>query len=114
MGQYEYGIADLDARVRRLEAQLLGITPEAEAGEWVEIDTYTRIRADGSQPQVNPNGEWLGAGANHCWVDAYRAGRSVALEQVQELVEAVLDYSLVVASERDWREIVELAEKVKL
>ena len=66
---------------------------EAEAGEWVYVDKWARIRADGSSaeerygssPDCLSWGGYVGR-----WADAYRKGREVALEQVKELVEAVL------------------------
>ena len=81
---------------------------EAEEEEWVEIgepqglrEGQRRIRRDGSQPQTKSKpyyGEekWVDLTTSAYWVDAYRKGRQVALEEssalrdaARELVEAV-------------------------
>jgi len=71
---------------------------ENEAVEWVEIpapngeDPYIRISRNGSRVQErSQEGRWNDYDA--WWIKAaYRKGREVALEQVKELVEAVLEY----------------------
>jgi hypothetical protein len=66
------------------------IEAEAENGQWVLIDGQRRLRVDGTQPQWNElDSGWMNA--DDRWAKAYRKGREVALEQVQELVEAVED-----------------------
>lgn len=72
---------------------------EEDAGEWVDCGSeetgtgYTyecRIRRDGSQPQelYESSNDWVDTEYGN-FIGVYRKGREVALEQVQELVEAV-------------------------
>ena len=114
---------------------------ESGAGEWVEFDWRTkddqyhadnylrRCRPDGSEPQTACNYEvggpkWMPDNSrdNPMWVAAYRKGRSVALEQVQELVGFIERAPIWVGTERyaewptakwAWDEIKRLAKAVK-
>jgi hypothetical protein len=91
------GIAQADWPASRAALDAL---IESEQVEWVEIteegiidvseaNAEHRIRRDGSHPQVKRIHQWNYVGESEWWAQTYRKGRSVALEQVQGLVEAV-------------------------
>ena len=48
---------------------------EQQKPEWVEIDKWSRIRADGTDPQWRSAAHpWAAASENCLWIPAYRAG----------------------------------------
>jgi len=82
--------ADISAAKAALDALI-----EAEAEEWVDVvsldhrcaDYALRIRRDGSNPQYlgGATRAWVQTREDEDWALAYRKGREVALEQVQQL-----------------------------
>lgn len=97
---------------------------EEEAGEWVEWnrdECFYRIRVDGSELQsYYRTGPYQKENAG-AFQDAYRKGREVALEQVQELVSGITDAQkftrcvegITRMPEWVWLGLVDLAKKVK-
>lgn len=98
---YECGIVYLSAADWPAAKAALDALVEAEQEEWVEIgepqglcEGQRRIRRDGSQPQTKAKpyyGEqkWVDLATSAYWVDAYRKGREVALEEASDLRDAV-------------------------